>query len=256
MIADTFSRAWRVFATGFCFALFGIGGVALGVVVFPLVALLSPDRQRRIRRCRLLVHYAFRLFVGLMKRLGVLTYSVEGLSSLEGEGVLVVANHPTLIDIVFLISLIPNATCIVRAGLFRNIFTRGPVSWAGYIPNNSGEELLETCATELQRGSSLVVFPEGTRSVAGESLRFRRGAAYIWQRARCPLVLATLRCDPPTLAKNEKWYAVPERRFHYSIALRDSRAPGLRELLAGEGAGDVRHLNRRWQDYFQNELAV
>ncbi len=249
------NHLWRVFATGLSFSLFGLGGVLLGVLVLPLVALVTRDRELRVRRCRKVVHYAFRLFVGLMKHLGVLTYSVEGAEQLHSGGMLVVANHPTLIDIVFLVSLIPNATCIVREGLARNIFTRGPVGWAGYIANDSGEGLLDACVEELRRGSNLVVFPEGTRSVQGARLRFRRGAAYIWQRSACELVFATLRSDPPTLAKHASWYAVPERRFHYSMQLRDAGNPAVRAAIP-DSADDPRQINRNWQNYFQQELAT
>lgn len=246
---------WRVLGTGLSFTVFGIGGLILGLIIFPLVALFSLNQDKRNRRCRLLVHHSFRLFVGLMKHLGVLTYSIHGAEALKGEGMLVVANHPTLIDIVFLISLIPNASCIVKADLFRNVFTRGPVSWAGYIANNAPEELLDDCVAQIQDGANLVVFPEGTRTVPEEALRFKRGAAYIWLRSDCKLALATLSSEPPTLAKNTKWYRVPERRFHYSMTVRTADEPAIAGVMPSSNQ-DARRVNRLLQDYFQKELTT
>jgi len=190
-----------------------------------------------------------------MRSLGVLTLEVEGKPKLEQGGLLVIANHPTLIDIVFLISMIPNATCIVKAGLYRNVFTRGPVRWAGYVPNNSTEQLLADCARELAGGASMVIFPEGSRSVAQSALRFKRGAAYLWQRARCDVALVTIVSNPPTLAKHEKWYQIPPVRPHFKLVITadEEIAPA-----GGEGRASIeaRVLTRHWQDHFEKEIAA
>jgi hypothetical protein len=37
---------WRIFATGACFVLFGIGGLILGLLVFPAMLLLLVSRRR------------------------------------------------------------------------------------------------------------------------------------------------------------------------------------------------------------------
>ncbi|KAA1190482.1 1-acyl-sn-glycerol-3-phosphate acyltransferase [Pseudohalioglobus sediminis] len=246
---------WRVLATGICFTLFGVGGLLMGLVLFPILALFSRDPRVRTRRCRLVIHHAFRLFIKLIHSLGLLTYSLDGEESLRGEGVLVIANHPTLIDVIFLVAQIPNASCIVKAGLFQNPFTRGPVSWAGYIPNTEPEELFENCQRQLEEGANLVIFPEGTRSIEGRLHKFRRGAAYIWLRFNCDLALATLNSEPPTLAKNTPWYKIPRQRFHYSLKVRRAGETTLLQPVPDAG-DDARSINRQWQEYFQQELTT
>jgi 1-acyl-sn-glycerol-3-phosphate acyltransferase len=246
---------WRIFATGLSFSLFGVGGLVLGLLVLPCVALITPNRLERTRRCRLLVHYSFRAFIGIMRGLGVLTYDISGRQNMSQQRLLVVANHPTLIDIVFLISIVPDACCIVKAALYRNPITRRPVSWAGYISNDSPEELIDDCAAELEQGTTLVVFPEGTRSVPGKGLRFKRGAAYVWLRTRCNLVLATIGSNPPTLAKYEKWYQVPYSRPHFSLEIRRMEETSI-ALSMAEAELDPRTLNRLWQTYFEREITT
>lgn len=245
---------WRIFATGLSFTVFGVGGLVLGLVIFPLTALITPDPERRVLRCRRVVHHSFRLFIEMMRCLGILTYTQHGLEHLEGGGKLIIGNHPTLIDIVFLISRIPNATCIVKSDLTRNLFMRGPVSWAGYIANDSPEELLDECSRQLEKGASLVVFPEGTRSVPGQMLRFKRGAAYIWLRSNCELILAILDSSPPTLSKNTKWYQIPDRKFHFTMDIREGikTLPAMHSLREKQ---DARAINRLWQNHFQEELS-
>lgn len=77
----------------------------------------------------------FRGFVHMLTWAGVVRVSTVNLQRLrQAKGMVVIANHPTLIDVVVLISLMPNAGCIVKQGLWRNPFLRGVVSAAGYIP--------------------------------------------------------------------------------------------------------------------------
>ena len=246
---------WRIFATGASFALFGIGGVILGYLVFPLVSLFSATRDVTVRHCRSMVSSGFAFFVWFMKTFGVLTWEVEGRELLDEPGVLVVANHPTLIDIVFIISMIPNASCIVKPSLYKSVFTRGPVSRAAYVASDEPETLIDDCVNSLGEGASLVIFPEGTRSVKGQPLRFRRGAAHVQNRTGCAVLLVKISSVPPTLAKHEKWYQIPASRPHFKLVVeRDEGA--LRDLSYDGLAADPRVTTRRWLDYFSSEVTV
>jgi 1-acyl-sn-glycerol-3-phosphate acyltransferase len=213
--------AWRIFATGFSFACFGIGAVLLGFTVWPVLRLSSGNRDVADARVQRAVSRSMRVFVWLMKSLGLLTYEIRGLEKLAARGQFVIANHPTLIDVVYLVGLMPEVDCIVKQALWRNVFLRWPVYWAGYISNETGEGLVAACAATLARGRSLVVFPEGTRTRPGEPLNFHRGAAQIALTARVPLRPVTITCDPITLFKGNSWFRVPPQRPHWVIAVGD-----------------------------------
>ncbi len=208
---------WRRLATGSAFALFGIGGALLWLVVFPALYVFVRDKEKRGSLARLVVHHAFALFIGYMHRIGILTYEIKGLESLHRSGLLILANHPTLIDIVFLISLLKNADCVVRSGLAKNIATRGAVAATGYISNDNGAELIAECIKSVKSGKNLVIFPEGSRSKPEHLLPFQRGAANIAIRGHINITPVIIRCSPPTLSKGVRWYTIPSRRFHVSI---------------------------------------
>jgi 1-acyl-sn-glycerol-3-phosphate acyltransferase len=246
---------WRVFATGASFVLFGLGGLILGYLVFPAVSVITRSKELETRRCRRMVQLGFRAFIWFMASLGVLTWDVKGKADIRRRGQLIIANHPTLIDIVFLISMIPNATCIIKSGLYRNVFTSGPVRRAGYIPNNDPDQLIEDCEAQLEAGASLVVFPEGSRSVQEVPLHFKRGAAYLWLRTQCDVSLVTITAIPPTLAKHEKWYQVPRSRPYFKLVASGDRTTC---LAGGEEPDSVgaRILTRQWQDHFKKEIAT
>lgn len=214
---DRINYCWRVFATGLSFLGFGVGGVLLRLLVFPPLALLVRDPARRSRYARDIIHHSFAAHVGLMRALGVLTYEVRGIERLQRNGLLVLANHPTLIDVVFLVSLIPNADCVVKSRLARNPFTRGPVRATGYVCNDGGAELVEECIASVRSGKNLIIFPEGTRTPRSGTGRLQRGAANIAVRGVLNITPVTIRCSPPTLSKGEKWYRIPSRRFHVTI---------------------------------------
>jgi 1-acyl-sn-glycerol-3-phosphate acyltransferase len=218
-VERSINHAWRVFATGFVFVLFGLGALFISMTVFPLLRLSTFNADTARRRIQRAMQRTFRLYIEVMRVLGIMTYEVHGLDRLNERGRLVVANHPTLIDVVMLVSLMPEVDCIVKRGLWRNPFLRWPVIWASYIPNSEGEELIEGCAESLQRGHSLLVFPEGTRTVPGKAMRMQRGAAHIALAADAEILPVTMTCEPSTLFKGNPWYRVPQRRFHLKVVV-------------------------------------
>src|SRR5690606_3555824 len=105
--------------------------------------------------------------------------SVQGEHLLQRPGLLVLANHPCLIDVVFLIAFTPNPDCIVKGGLLANPAMRGYLRLTGFLRNDRGAELIEDARSSLAAGSALIIFPEGTRTQPGQPLQFQRGAANV-----------------------------------------------------------------------------
>jgi len=216
---------WRLFATGLCFALFGLGGLVLRLLVFPLQNLRDGDVQTRQRRARQTVHRSFRLFVRTMRTLGILTLEVRGAERLGQPGQLIIANHPSLLDVVLLIGLMPEANCIVKHGLARNAYTRGPIAACGYITNDESLEMFERAVQVLQAGETLIVFPEGTRTPVDAMPRFHRGACAIALRGARVITPVFIKLEPPSLTKGEPWYRIPPRRLRYVIEVGADIAP-------------------------------
>lgn len=216
----TINYYWRLVATGACFAVFGLGGLGLRVLVFPVLGLIPGGwRSTRIRWA---IHKSFAAFLWLMEAAGVMRMEVFGAEKLRNcPGALVLANHPTLIDVVALVSLMPAASCVVKQALWMNPFLGGVVRAAGYISNSDSDSLINDCGNDLKLGQSLVIFPEGTRTKPGAPLRFQRGAAYIVLRSEARVVPVLIDCNPGTLTKSEKWYQIPPRRFHLRLRVLD-----------------------------------
>lgn len=212
-------RGSRRFGTGLSFVTFGVGGTVLSLTLFPFLRLISPDKAIAQRRINVAMRRMMGLFIWFMKSLGLLTYELHGLERLARPGQLIVANHPTLIDVVFMLWLIPDAGCVVKRALWHNPALRWPVMWARYIPNSEGPQLVQNCARMLKGGRSLLVFPEGTRTVPGQPLALKRGAAQVALASGADVLPVTVVCDLPFLTKDSVWYRVPERRPHFTITV-------------------------------------
>ena len=213
---------WRLFATAASFFLFGLGGLCLRLLVFPLLSCLPGSANTHQRRARHTISKLFWFFIRLMQRLGILTFSVDGADKLGRPGQMIVANHPSLIDVVFLIGLMRQTNCVVKQSLWQNPFTRGPVRDAGYISNDGSADMLDAAAIAL-RGATIIT----------------------------PVVI---KVSPTTLTKAEPWYRIPKCRFHFSLRVGADIEPQAFATL-GPAPQASRKLNDYLHHYFIKELA-
>lgn len=251
------NRLWRSGINILCFLAFGIGGTLMSALLMPLLMLLPGTTAQRHRRARSVIGFCFRLLVRTLIVSGCMRLDTRGIDRLAGTGgSLVLANHPTYIDVVVLISLVPQANCVVKGDLWRNPFYWGIVRAAGYINNASPEALVGACADALRKGETLLLFPEGTRSTPGEALRFQRGAAHIAIAANASLTPVLITCEPPTLTKKSPWWLAPNRPFTFGIDVREPMPVEKAQHKATNGSPAIgaRHLTESLEDYFSREL--
>jgi len=245
---------WRLIATALSFSLFGVGGIVLRVLVFPVLALLPGSAELRRRRARLVISKTFHLFVQFMFRSGVLTYEVEGAERLGRPGQMIIANHPSLIDVVVLIAFIRDANCVVKQSLWDNPCMRGPIRAAHYISNSGSMDMLDEAASALHSGQTLIVFPEGTRTTPGQPPQFHRGAAAIALRGARTVTPVIISVTPTTLTKAEPWYSIPARRFHFHLRVGQDIDP--QQFMANDLAPIAsRKLNDHLHQHYIKELA-
>ena len=248
-------RAARGLATGFCFAVFGLGQLALAFAVFPLLMLFMRDEVRRGRLAKNIVHLSMRIFVKVMS-LTILDFEARHLERLDRPGLLVLANHPSLIDIVFLISFIRQADCIVKATLLDNPFTRYAILAGGFIRNTGGPALVESCGRSLALGNALIIFPEGTRSDPDGLRELQRGAANIAVRNRRDITPVVIRAREHNLGRHSRWWAAPKKRmsFEFEVGEDIKIEPFLERKREAPAA--ARELTEYLKNYFTERTQV
>ena len=242
----------RVAATASSFALFGLGGVTIPWLAYPIIRFAPISPARRQLWARRLIQKVFSLFIHYMRLLDVVTWDVQGAEKLRRSGLLLLANHPTLLDVVFLVAFIPNADCIVKGALTRNPAMRGFIKLTGFITNDTGPELIESVQQSIHAGGVLIIFPEGTRTTPGESLHFRRGAANLALRTHTDITPVTISCTPWGLSKQHKWYDGAVAPMHFVFRVGDDIPISDYSRLPPSKA--ARQLNRDLEHYFEEEV--
>ena len=247
--------ASRFVGTAFLWFFFGLIGLILSVFVFPILYLTTQKDNDRQHAARRLIAHAFSAFMRGGCRMGVFTVHVTGMKHKDREGAqLILANHPTLIDVVLLLSLLPQVDCVIKEAVRKNLFMRSSVTTANYISNREPDSLLNSCVTCLESGSSLLMFPEGTRTTVGQGLHFKLGAAEVAIRARAQILPIVIDCTPQFLARGEPWYSIPLTRPHFAVRILS--AIPVEQLISGglDKRGARNKLNRALVSLFESEL--
>ena len=250
-LAAHIDRSWRCFATALGFSLFALCALAVGLVIAPAARLCSANRALAQRRVRRSVKATCRGFIALLGGLRLIDYRIVHAERLQRPGSLVLANHPTLLDALFLLATVPDAVCVAKGGLATHPVTRSAIRAAGFIAAPSPRRAIAAASEALENGQSVILFPEGTRSTPGQAVRLRRNGAMIAVMSRAPVVPVCIRCEPPTLLKGSPWYRVPPRRpcFTFTVEVpwqddtKDTSMPAIIEL------------NRRLETLFNHDLA-
>jgi 1-acyl-sn-glycerol-3-phosphate acyltransferase len=217
---NNFNYFRRWLGTALSFLLFGVGGLFQSFVIHPLIWIFVRDKSRRRYASRRVVSGSMSLFIWSMKSLGVLDYNISGQENIQaGKPYLIIANHPSLIDVIFLVSLFPDADCIVKDSIARNPLFYGLIRAAGYISNSDSVVMLYECVQRVSEGNSLIIFPEGTRTGRDQQPRFSDGAAAVAIRTGCECLPVFIDCQPTTLTRQDRWYMVPESKVQFSAAI-------------------------------------
>ena len=254
----TIERLWRIVATAGCFTLFGLGGLFILCVVFPLLRLCVHPAANRERSARRVLQRTFRFFSWVMTLTGVISYEIRHPERLQRQHLLVVANHPSLIDVVLLIAHLKQADCVIKPEILSNPFMVGPVKMCGFISSAGGVEIIEDCVASVKKGNNLVIFPEGTRTrheqlAQGITNSLQRGAANTAVRGELALTPVTITVTEPMLTKQGRWYQAPQQRPHFVLTVGDDITP---PDMAHEPALAARLLTRQLAEFFSREIRL
>lgn len=254
----TANRVLRGGGTAASFALFAVGGLLLGVLVFPLLYLLLRDPDYRRRKARSITSSACLLFVRFMHAVGVLEYQIDSLPDEEQlSGCVIVANHPSLIDVLFLIACFPQADCVVKGSIWSNLVTRWAARAADYIPNHDAADVLARCEQRLRMGRHLILFPESTRTAPYAMPLFKRGAAVLALRVGARCLPLTIHCEPRTLTKGEPWYHIPTQKVSFRLQVHPfvQRSDLIDDTVLPLAAAAERKLSFQLNGYLQGVVS-
>ena len=198
--------------------LLGLISVSWNLVAWVAYPLLPRASGTRIGRAAIALGY--RVFWQMAGWSGLLRMDARVLDAIADErGLIVIANHPSLLDALMLVARLPRSFCVMKAELARNPLLGPGARLARYIRNDSALGMVRRAAAELKAGGQLVIFPEGTRTTGKALNPFRPGFTLIAKTAGVPIQAVIIETDSPYLGKGWPLWRLPPLPIVFTVKL-------------------------------------
>lgn len=202
--------------------------------------------QRRKQIARGAITSVFACYFDILGFFGVLQLDLSEIDTLVFErGLILAANHPSLLDALLITSRLPNVVCIMKEQVLKNILFGRGAKMAGYIPNGSARDIVNGAFSELRDGSHLLLFPEGSRTQKDGVSSLQGTVAVIAKRTDAEVQTILIESDSGFLGKGWPVYRVPEFPVRFRVRLGKRFAP----------QQDIKYFMSELQVYFQQELS-
>jgi 1-acyl-sn-glycerol-3-phosphate acyltransferase len=167
-----------------------------------------------------MIAWGYGLFWRLAAFTGMMRLDAAVLDTLRDEpGLIVVANHPSMLDAVMLMARLPRSACIMKASLMHNPLLGPGARLARYIRNDSAYGMIQCAVQDLRAGGQLVMFPEGTRTTRAPLNPFHASFTLIAKRAGVPIQAVFIDTDSPYLGKGWPLWRLPPLPILFSVRL-------------------------------------
>jgi len=207
-------------------------------------AVPETDRQRETADC-------LHRLIWRASRFVMLTHGIPGVrfSYHVGDGIdfdtprVIICNHQSHLDLVCQLIFTPRIVFLTNDWVRRSPFYGFLIRHAEYYPVSDGiDKLLPRLRSLAERGYSIAVYPEGTRSADCRISRFHQGAFHIAEQLA--LEVLPMYLDGPGRILPKKAYMIRKGTIHIEVA-----QPMTRQQLEamGDTKAQARELRRRYQ---------
>lgn len=208
--------AYETLAMGLGWGTFAL----LCLFALPLVWVLSilPSRAWVRRMARTTIHRVFHFYLEILRFFCSNRFDLSELDALKtAPAQVLIANHPSLMDVVLIVSRLPNVVCIMKAGLMNNILLGAAARAAGYIRNDNPRTMLFQAHAALKEGAHVLIFPEGGRTRHFPLDPFGKSAALIAKQAGAPIQTVFITCSTPYLGKHWPLWRRPALPLRWAV---------------------------------------
>lgn len=226
------------------YLLLGLMSLLVTLLAFPIRAVLPRVMSKRIGRR--LVTAMTRHYLRFLVLMGACRFDLSELDALQDAPPMIIApNHPCLLDAVMILSRLPGAGCIMKAELVNSVFYGAGARLAGYIRNTPLRTMVQLAVQDLQQGSHLLLFPEGTRTTRFPVSPLQGTTGLIAKNAGVPVQTVFIETNSGFLGKGWPLLQAPKMPITYRVRLG-------RRFDPPEHTG---RFVRELEQYFQTGLA-
>jgi 1-acyl-sn-glycerol-3-phosphate acyltransferase len=221
----------------------------LGLLVSPACALFSRCLGSRVpaRVGQSLIRGLFKGWLRFCCSIGVFEiYFPEAERLRELRATVLAPNHPSLVDAVILLSIVPRTVCIMRANLIQSPVLGGGARLAGFVPNDKGSALIRQGVNKLEAGENLLIFPEGTRTGSQAINPFKKGFALIAKKADASIQTVFIEHEGSYLSKGVSLFSRSQLPIRFRLHLGEIFHAGVDE--------SAQQLSARLELYFRDRL--
>lgn len=217
------------------------------LLALPMVGvywLLWPHDERRRRQFHRVLQYSVRFLAWIMPCVHYHVNNPEG-ETFERPAV-IISNHQSMLDLVVVLMLSPNLVVMTKTWVWNFPLFSPFLRYCDFYPASDGlEQHIEKAQRLMQRGYSVVIFPEGTCMPEGHLGRFHRGAFYLAEQLGADILPLYLHGTGKALAAHS-WHLRPG---HITVRIGQRVANGDKRM--GEG---YRQQAIAWQKHYLSEL--
>lgn len=187
--------------------------LAIGTIVLP-----PPRRRAFMQR---FISAVFRLFLSGCCACRLMRLDLTALDAINEQSgpLLLVPNHPSMIDVFLVISRVRQAACLMKASVGVNVFLAVGARLAGYVSNRHDNQMVRQAVDVLRGGGRLLMFAEGSRTVDWPLNPLKSGAGLIAKVSGTPMQLIVLQTNSHYLAKGWPIWRAPAFPLVYRARL-------------------------------------
>lgn len=188
--------------TLFGFIMFTILSFVLTLIGLFIITIYPGGMKKRKLAFHYMIAYTFRFVLGLFFNVKkkIINENKENFS----RPAVMVANHQSHIDLALTLQLHPKIIVFTNDWVYNSPFYGWIVKMADYYPASSGyENSLEKLKEKVSEGYSILIYPEGTRSINGEIGRFHKGAFLLAEKLQVDVLPVLIHGAGDTVTKKD-----------------------------------------------------
>ena len=209
------------------------------------VFLMCLPKDWRVPLGRRLIALGFTTYLWFLRIFCFVRLDCAALDTLRQQpSLIVIANHPSLLDAVILLSKLPRAACVMKAVLRSNPLFASMARLSGYISNEDPMKLIKQSCDELTSGGQLLIFPEGTRTITPPINPFGQMTALIASRSNSAIQTVFIDYSSLYLGKSGSLFQKPILPLVIKVRLGHQL----------ESSGNSSGLTERLESYYRESL--
>ncbi|MCL2041321.1 MAG: 1-acyl-sn-glycerol-3-phosphate acyltransferase [Bacteroidales bacterium] len=196
----------------YAFIVFLFGTLVLTVIGFFLFTLGKTTDKKKLRYHRIICWVA-RFVVVRIPRVKTTYNNFD--KTIFDKPAIIISNHQSHLDLMCIMSLSPKLIILTNEWVWNSPFYGRLIKYADFYPVSNGiENNLDKLQSIVEKGYSIMIFPEGTRSEDCSIRRFHRGAFYLAEKLNLDIIPVILHGAGHVLPKKEFMLRKGEIHIH------------------------------------------